>query len=255
VDLDRSATTTDATVVGSSDMSTMTQLPPRHAQRKAAKRTDQSQAAIGPVYWSEYNDPEDKADDDYYIYITPQESQRWSIGYRKIKRLFKSYRSDKESASETERLLPKLSSLEAAEEALLPRRPSSASSSDTSSIMSHEDRSRYGTFAYEASFDSFNDSISPLLAASMSLFLAAVLSVVLFVLRSVGRHRLRDEVDGVVSIGIVISLAFGALGAWGLAGQRPTPGRWAVVVVTYGTVLAVDAILATRLLNDVRKGL
>jgi hypothetical protein len=210
----------------------------------------------GPTYWSEYNNPEDKADDDYYIYVTPQEESPWK--FDKIRSLFKSRRSDKE-ASENEPLLrnslPKLAHLDG-EEDLTTQRPTSSSSSETDSLASRDERrSRYGTFAYEGSFDSFNDSISPLLAASMALFLAAVLSVVLFVLRSVGRHRMREEVDGVVSIGIVISLAFGGLGAWGLVGHRPTTARWIVVVVTYGVVLVVDAILALRLLDDVRKGL
>lgn len=204
---------------------------------------------MAPAYWSEYNNPEDKADDDYYIYVTPQdESRRWN----KIRSLFGFHKRDRKEA-ETDGL-PKLSPLEAAE-GLASRRPSSSSSSETDSLVSRDEhRSRYGTFAYEASINSFNDNISPLLAASMSLFLAAVLSMVLLVLRSVGRHRLREEVDGVVSIGIVVSLAFGGLGAWGLVGHRPTTGRWIVVVLTYGVVLVVDAILATRLLDDVRKG-
>jgi hypothetical protein len=239
-----------------------TTLPTRHAHRSRAawKNLQVQPSPVGPTYWSEYNNPEDKADDDYYIYVTPEdESRRWRLGFDRIRSLFKSHTGDKEAASATEPLLrnslPKLSPL-GGDEDVTSRRPTSSSSSETDSLMSRDEhRSRYGTFAYEASFDSFHDSISPLLAASMSLFLAAVLSVVLFVLRSVGRHRLREEVDGVVSIGIVISLAFGGLGAWGMVGHRATTGRWVVVVVTYGVVLVVDSILAMRLLDDVRGGL
>lgn len=251
-------------------MSSMTTLPPQNTRRSRASRKNgrelnvQPAVTKGPSYWSEYNDPEDKADDDYYIYVDPQDdASHWRFGYGKIMSLFKHHKDRKESESdETARLLqhadlPKPSSLEAAEQdPLSSQRPSSISSSETSSLMSREEnRSAYGTFVYEPSFDSLNDNISPLLASSMALFLAMVLSVVLLVLRSVGRHRLREEVDGVVSIGIVISLAFGGLGAWGLVGYRPTTGRWVVVVLTYGIVLVVDAILATRLLNDVRKGI
>jgi hypothetical protein len=271
MELGRSATS--ATLVSSSGISSMATLPAQNIHRSRASRIrgrvpkphGQPTRTNGPSYWSEYNDTGDKPDDGYYIYVDPNDSVFWRLFFDKIMSLFKIRKKDPRQSDLGSTTLPgqhgrppKLSSFEPTEQDnLISSRPSSSSSSsdETDSLLSREEsHTRYGTFAYERQFDPDNDTISPLIASSIALFLAVVLSLVLLVLRSVGRHRSREEIDGVVTLGILIGLIFGGVGAWGLVGRQSSAVRRSMVVLTYGIIVLMDILLVTKVLNDVRKG-
>jgi hypothetical protein len=139
-----------------------------------------------------------------------------------------------------------------------------ASSSSTSSSSDEDDEAllaphilrAYGTLPRKATvYDPLTappeDAITILLASSLSLFFSLTLCLVLLLLSATGRRRARGEIDIVVIVGVIVSLAFAAVGFWGMVrGRGVGLTRWAVAGLVFAGVVLGDGVLVGWVLSQ-----
>jgi hypothetical protein len=253
------------TIVGSVDF--LSQEPPSASGRRARKpKPDWTKVGgAGARYWSEYDHPEELGEDDdengYYIYVNPDEPEESVIElvkdtFRTFRRLFIKDKEKRAEATEHDALLGGRAA------GVLPKIPFSEDDLNSSSSSEDEDeahaaiRSQYGTFlrhefqSHEGS-DEY-DVITMTLFSAISLFFSTTISIVLLVLSAVGKHKAREEVDIVVSLGVFVSLAFALAGFWGLARQGAGWARWIAAAFIFGGVVVIDGILMAKLVGELK---
>jgi hypothetical protein len=228
------------------------------------KRKRYNMAERKPLrYWSEYDYPEDEADDGaYYIYVDPESEgsiipfqKSFNNLYNRIKSIFSKKHDDSVPKNpEFDALLP---------QEVLPKNSPAEYSLDSDTESSSDDGHsvmnlrRYDAICNDPGHHgSHNDRIISLLVSSMSLFFSVTLSLVLLVLREVSKHKDREEVDIVSILGIIISLSFAVGGFWGLV-LRGSAGftRWMVGILVFGLILSVNVVLIGSIVTELRKGL
>jgi hypothetical protein len=264
--------TTAFSIAGDSSMAStlyesQAQSRSRHVHHNARptspKRKKQSITEQKPLrYWSEYDNPEDEADDGaYYIYVDPESEasiipfqKTFSNMYNRIKAVFsKKCEETTHKNREFEPLLPQevLPKTTPAESSM--ESDTESSSDDGHSVMNLR---RYDTiFNQPGSQGSHHDRIISLLISSMSLFFATTLSLVLLVLREVGKHKDREEIDIVSIVGIIIDLSFGVGGFWGLVLRRRAGfTRWMVGILVFGLVILVNVVLIGNIVTEFKNG-
>lgn len=234
-----------------------------------------SQIAKQTRYWSEYDHPEDGSDSDrgYYIYVDPNEDTSW-IPFRGaataivngVTSFFCHRKGDRRARSVDVESDPLL------RPQILPKSPlfdgsldvETASSSSTSSSSDEDDEAllaphilrAYGTLPRKATvYDPLTappeDAITILLASSLSLFFSLTLCLVLLLLSATGRRRARGEIDIVVIVGVIVSLAFAAVGFWGMVrGRGVGLTRWAVAGLVFAGVVLGDGVLVGWVLSQ-----
>lgn len=272
---DSSATSLPTTPLEGRDFARKSDRTIRYAPDNGATGRRPPQIAKQTRYWSEYDHPEDSSDSDngYYIYVDPNEDTSW-VPFRStatkifngVSSLFchgKVNRRAQNLDVESDPLLPTQ---------VLPKSPlfdgslddetttsSSSSDEDDENLLAPHILRAYGTLpqktaVYDPATAPPEDTITALLTSSLSLFFSVTLSLVLLVLSATGRRNARGEIDIVVIVGVVVSLAFAAVGFWGMVrGRGVGLTRWAVAGLVFAAVVLGDGVLVGWVLSQFQK--